>query len=267
MTRPSSLARATGTLLLLLAADVGLPAIAYGADIDDIDDTGKPSKAKKNKPEDAAKADVTAVIREVEKGLYAKSAVGLTMWLGPNYGFATPVAPIFGGPLVKPGPQLAFAVGQEFLDQEKQSAAWEVAFTQGTHNGVTWELQERSQMDELGFTAYHIQGDVRSFMLMVNGEYSYYPTRRIGIGARLGAGLMLTPLLMKKDFYYSTVVPAWNGFDPAVTRTPHPWIFAGPTFEYYTKLSHFSVGVDIDVGFAIGFDLGIMSTGYVKYTF
>lgn len=265
MTRSSSLVRATGTLLLLLAAEGAT--VAHAADIEDIDGGGgKTPKPKKNKSEEAAKGDITEVIREVEKGLYAKSAVGITTYL-LTYGYGGPATQIFGQPLLKPGTQLGLAFGGEFLDQEKQSAAWEVAFTQGTHNGMAWELQERAPMDESGLTAYHIQGDMRTFMLMVNGEYSVYPTRRIGVGARLGAGLMLTPLLMNKDFYYSEVVPAFGGFDPAVHHNPHPWIFAGPTFEYYTKLSHFSVGVDIDVGYAIGFDLGVMSTGYIKYTF
>jgi hypothetical protein len=41
----------------------------------------------------------------------------------------------------------------------------------------------------------------------------------------------------------------------------------GPTFEYYTKLSHFSAGIDVDVFYAIGFDLGLNATGNLKYTF
>ena len=44
-------------------------------------------------------------------------------------------------------------------------------------------------------------------------------------------------------------------------------MFAGPTFEYYTKLSHFSVGVDVDVVYGIGWDLGLNATGALKYTF
>ena len=44
-------------------------------------------------------------------------------------------------------------------------------------------------------------------------------------------------------------------------------VLGGPTFEYYTKLSHFSVGLDADVFYAFTFDLGASVTGYLKYTF
>ena len=37
--------------------------------------------------------------------------------------------------------------------------------------------------------------------------------------------------------------------------------------EYYTKLSHFSVGADIDVLYMLGLDLALNPTGYLKYTF
>jgi len=41
----------------------------------------------------------------------------------------------------------------------------------------------------------------------------------------------------------------------------------GLTFEYYTKLSHFSVGADIDAMYIVNFDLGISPTAYLKYSF
>jgi hypothetical protein len=44
-------------------------------------------------------------------------------------------------------------------------------------------------------------------------------------------------------------------------------VLLGPTIEYYTKLSHFSVGMDLDVTYVLNFDLGISPLGYLKYTF
>ena len=48
---------------------------------------------------------------------------------------------------------------------------------------------------------------------------------------------------------------------------PHPVVLGGPTLEYYTKLSHFSAGIDTDIFYAVGFDLGVSATGTLKYTF
>jgi hypothetical protein len=52
-----------------------------------------------------------------------------------------------------------------------------------------------------------------------------------------------------------------------VHENPHFMGFAGPTLEYYTKLSHFSVGIDADIVYAYDFDLGAHFSGYLKYTF
>jgi hypothetical protein len=41
----------------------------------------------------------------------------------------------------------------------------------------------------------------------------------------------------------------------------------GPCLEYYTKLNHFSVGLDADFVYAIDFDLGLNVTAALKYTF
>ena len=47
----------------------------------------------------------------------------------------------------------------------------------------------------------------------------------------------------------------------------HPVVRGGPPFEFYTKLSHFSLGVDTDIFYAVNFDLGLSITGSMKYTF
>ena len=63
------------------------------------------------------------VIREVERGYYAKAQVGSTMYLAT-----------FGG-IVRPGSALAIAFGNDFIDHENNSMAWEVSLYQGVHNG------------------------------------------------------------------------------------------------------------------------------------
>ena len=189
------------------------------------------------------------VIREIERGYYLKSAIGSTFYLG-NYSRT-----------LQAGTLLGFAGGSDFIDNEKNSAAWEVQFTQGVHNGTRWENQAGNFAPN-----EYIQGDTRTFLLAANIEYSIYPSRRLGIGARLGAGIMLSPLLIESTAYAETVEQEF-GVTTTVHRNPHPLVFVGPTFEYYTKLSHFSVGADVDVSYALGFDLGLSAAGYLKYTF
>ena len=139
--------------------------------------------------------------------------------------------------------------------------SWELSFQQGVHNGAPWETQAGAIEPNR-----YIQGDTRTFSFLGSYEISAYPVRRIGLGFRVGAGLVLTPLLMVRDHYETEVLGEW-GVRPPVHETPHPVVFGGPTFEYYTKLSHFSIGVDVDASYAIGFDLGLTTTGYMKYTF
>ena len=77
------------------------------------------------------------------------------------------------------------------------------------------------------------------------------------------------PLLVDSQYYQEDIIPAWGGTgnEPPVHRGPKPMVYAGPTFEYYTKLSHFSLGLDLDVIFPIGLDLGASATLFFKYTF
>ena len=69
------------------------------------------------------------------------------------------------------------------------------------------------------------------------------------------------------DYQEDVVLDTWGGIAPNYHETPHPVVLFGPGFEYYTKLSHFSVGLDTDVFYAINFDLGMNIAGYMKYTF
>ena len=195
----------------------------------------------------------TRTVREITKGTYAKTNVGAGLVLGRYSQWA------------KPGTSIALAVGQDFLDQENMSMAWEIAFFQGINNAVHYEDQAAAGCVQLGSC---IQGDLRTYMFAGLYEFSIYPSRRFGIGLRAGGGILLSPLLMD-EFYYDTegVSGQWNGARPTVHDEPHPAVVGGPTFEYYTKLSHFSMGVDIDAYYAVGFDLGVSFTGTMKYTF
>ena len=215
---------------------------AYAQDLDL--DTDKKKKKKE------FKVEIDQDVKEITKGWYAKSSLGGAVYL------------LNMSQSVQPGAVLGLSVGQDFIDQSTFSAAWEASFAQGVHNGLTIEEQ-----DQLGCaqTFSCIQGDLRTFTLQASAEASWYIAKRYGIGIRAGAGLMIIPLLVEETYYLERIPSSWS--ESQIHSTPHPVGMAGLTFEYYTKLAHFSVGVDVDVAYSLGFDLGVGGAGYLKYTF
>ncbi len=237
---------------VLLSALFVAPAIIHSRDAsaesyDDLDEGSSDRQRNRKGP------DLDRDVREITKGTYAKTNVGGAIYLG-NY-----------RSYVRPGTTLGLAVGKDFINQERMSMAWEVMFFQGVHNGTYYEEQGAQGCYQVGNC---VQGDLRTYTFGGTVEWSTYPHRRVGIGARAGAGLMLSPLLMDETYYANEVVAgAWNGYTSPVHEQPHPVVMGGPTIEYYTKLAHFSAGLDTDIFYAIGFDLGVSITGALKYTF
>lgn len=250
--------------LSLVLATPFVSDLAHAQDYDDLDEPSAKSK-KEKKGKSPAAAGREEVIREVERGLYAKASLGSTSYL-LNYGYSAAI----GSAVLKSGTSMGLAIGDDFVDNERNSMAWEVAFSQGVHNGANYQILGRAVSGGQVPAAAAIQGDTRTFAGLANFEYSIYPSRRLGIGFRAGGGVMLSPLLMNEEAYAGEVCQDFGGACPildAVHRTPHPVGFGGPAFEYYTKLSHFSIGADIDAMYAVGFDLGVSASGYMKYTF
>ena len=240
------------TLLLALMATstLLLPEQAMAQGYDDLDegassdDAAQPNRRKERE------------VREVVKGVYAKSNVGGASYLRNFRGW------------VKSGTAVGLAVGMDFVDKETSSIAGELNFTQGIHNGTDYRTQADYVCRSLGGPAPCVQGDLRTYTFSGALEASIYPTRRVGLGGRLGAGLLRSPLLMDELAYSTDVLSDWNlPSDPGYHSKFKPLGFVGLTAEYYSKLSHFSVGADIDVFYALNFDLGLNWTGYFKYTF
>ena len=193
-------------------------------------------------------------IREIEKGTYAQANIGSAFYLDK-----------FAG-AVSPGTSLGLSIGHDFVDQETTSMAFEFDFFQGIHNGTNYQNQ-------VGVGPY-VEGDLRTYTLVGLLEWSYYPTRRVGLGLRAGGGMMTSPLLMEEQAYRDQVLGAWaDGGDPNYKGDPgyhgvwHIVGMGGPCIEYYTKLNHFSVGLDADFVYAIDFDIGMNVTAALKYTF
>jgi hypothetical protein len=232
-------------LMIALSSLVLVPGTTSAQDLDL--DGGATKKKRKE-----FKVKIDQEVKEVTKGWYAKSTIG-----GAAY-----VMSLNG--VVYPGAVLGMGVGQDFYDQQNFSMAWEVNFLQGVHNAIYYEQQAANGCAQLGTC---VQGDLRTFSLVGSAEASWYLAKRFGFGVRAGAGIMAVPLLMDREYYLTDVVGEWSGIESAVHSSPHPLGMGGLTFEYYTKLAHFSVGLDVDATYALGFDLGVSGNGYLKYTF
>lgn len=251
-------------LLALTVSGVSLMAadVASAQDLDNLDEPqGKKKKDKKKKEEAVIASD--EIVREIERGLFIKANAGMSAWL-LRYGSQGPGL----GSMVRPGSTVALTLGQDFVDEPNRSMAWEVILHQGVHNGMDYREQAALARQGLISQADFMQGDTRTFALMAAYEFSGYPSRRLGVGFRAGAGVMLTPLLMQSQLYTTEVEGEAWGTRSTFHSSPHIPVFAGPTIEYYTKLSHFSVGIDADVGFIVDIqELTVNTTGFMKYTF
>lgn len=238
-------------MFMLSLALLQSPAPVYAASVDDEpsdleesdEDKGKKKKSSSKKQQQ---------VREIVRGVYAKANAGVAAYLLPPFSQS-----------VSSGTLVSLGVGQDFVDNERSSMAWEIDVVQGLHNGVDYQTQAQAGC---GSGAPCTEGDLRTYTLTVNYEYSAYVTRRLGIGLRVGGGVMYSPLLMNPDFYASDVLTEFGG-DPGLHNSPKPVVIGGPTFEYYTKLSHFSLGVDIDASYGIGWSLAVNASGALKYTF
>jgi hypothetical protein len=247
---------------LLLAAALAVPALATSSSAfaqDGYEDLDNPDGEKVSKPAKQRKnrQNLDGPVKEITRGTFAKSSVGGALYLGNFAGF------------VSAGTSVGLSVGHEFYDQEGLSMGVEAMFFQGIHNGCYYELQAAAECPNApGQPGPLIQGDLRTYTLAAVYEISIYPARRFGMGLRAGGGVLFSPLLMNEQYFNEEVVAdAWGGQNPGYHGAPHPVVMGGPTFEYYTKLSHFSVGLDTDVFYAVNFDLGTSVTGYLKYTF
>jgi hypothetical protein len=237
-------------LLSLSAICTGLSLLSPKASAQDLDfDSTEEKKSRKKKVKNV---EFNRDVREIERGMYSKVNVGATIYVLNH-----------PAPFTAPVNSLALSVGNDFVDRESMSMAWEVSFLQTVHNGAAYDQQPGN----LAVNNY-FQGDTRGFALLGGYEISKYPSRRLGIGLKLNAGVMGMPVLMDTASFDTLVVgQSWGLTASPNHRKVYIPVGGGPTLEYYTKLAHFSVGMDVDVLYIVGWDLGVQPTGYMKYTF
>ena len=177
--------------------------------------------------------------------MYLKANIGSNTYIGTYSGMVRPVIAVNLG------------IGSDFVDNENMSLAWEFQFAQALHNGP--------KLDEIPALTGGplVQGDIHTLSGIVTLEASFYPTQRLGLGVRAGSGMMFIPVLMEATAYETEIVAVPRGGTlRRCMMVLFRWSCGGPTLEYYTKLSHFSVGVDVDVYYVVGFDLALAPTGY-----
>jgi hypothetical protein len=191
-------------------------------------------------------------VREIQRGFFAKANVGGLGYVG-LFGLST-----------EAGIMVNLGIGQDFIDQEKLSMSWELSLSQGINSGADYFTQASAGC-LVG--APCTQGDLRSYNIGAAYEVSFYPVRRVGIGLRLNGGILLSPLLIDETAWVEEVLPEYGGVDFGYHGAIHPIFGGGPTVEYYTKLAHFSVGLDTAFFYGINWGMGWEASGFLKYTF
>jgi len=226
--------------MLLIMAALALPQDAVAQD------RGERRRAREAEKE---------LVREIERGAYVKSNVGSSIVIPVTARSATPATGATYSGVVF----LGLSVGGEFVDEERFSAAFEGMFGQS--------LVQGPRTDALTFENSLTQGDFHALMGLGILEASFYPVRRLGIGIRAGGGMTVMPLLMDLSQYQADIVPQIGGVPAPAHEGPLVTLIGGPTIEYYTKLSHFSVGADLDFVYILDFNPAFVPSGYLKYTF
>ncbi len=242
---------------LLTAASLTLVASPSSAQEDDgdsgssddpggMEDGGKKSRGGK-------KAGPPVKIREVVKGFYARVDIGYLAWLGLNYvdGAGNSLSSVSGGNAVD------VAFGYDIVDQLGFTLSVEGDFFQGINNGVT--------STECGCQS-PVQGDFRSIGGLGRAKFGLNfggrKIRRLSAYFHAGGGVFVAPSLR----------PDEQGTPEAglIHSGPAGLISGGAGLEYYTRLSHFSLGVDLSVYVVVGMavtPIGIAAAPFIKYTF
>jgi hypothetical protein len=162
--------------------------------------------------------------REIVHGLYAKAHVGYQLWVGTPY--------------VSYGPQFMFGAGYDFLDQLSYTVSAEANLLMGTINGISG-----SQAGVPGDSP--VQGDFQSIggIVAVRGAYNLGGTeiKRLSLYARAGGGVWYSPEARGAEDDDNPI----NGI---TLQTPHgapkPTIAGALGAEYFTRLAHFSLGIE-----------------------
>ncbi len=201
--------------------------------------------------------------REVVKGAYLKMNVGPIFWLPPISNVTT-----------TSGTELDFSFGYDVIDRLPFTLTVEASFSTIITNGTGINDNESFQALLEAGIAPTIQGDFRVFAGTVNvrlgPNFGGRKTKRANFSIQVGGGGGYSPPLIDlKDAEIQNRMNANNlGF--IMQGRFLGLITPGLGIEYYTKLSHFSIGLDVDANIILGGPapaIGIGADFFAKYTF
>ena len=247
-------------LLLLLAVPLAVPSVAmaqeddpdedYPDDDDDDDDIEEDESPRERRAPPKRKRPT----REVVKGAYAKINLGPLFWLGDISPFVS-----------SSGTEIDFSFGYDVLDRLKFTLTVEASFFQVISNGDGVSV-------DLAFGS-PIQGDFRIFggmaAVRAGPNVGGRRVKRLAIAFHAGGGIAYSPPLvdMQSQNVISRIAASY-GF--IMQGIPLGLVQGGMGLEYYTRLSHFSLGLDVDFNVILGgpvVAMGLATNAFIKYTF
>ncbi len=217
-------------------------------------DIDRDSSARARRARETQQRKRKRPVREVVKGAYAKLNFGPLIWLPPISGFTSST-----------GTEMDISFGYDVLDRLNFTLTVEASFFQLVTNGDGVSI-------DLPF-ASPIQGDFRVFggmaAIRAGPNIGGKRVKRLSIAVHAGGGVGYSPPLVDMQSQNVNARIA-AGYGYIMQGRPLGIIQAGAGVEYYTRLSHFSLGLDLDFdvllgGPVIGMGLGI--NAFVKYTF
>lgn len=275
MSKPYSL------LLLLIALPllVGAPAVALAQDDeeypDDDDDDEYPDdddeRSSRGDPDEPRARPERATTkkrpsREVVKGVYAKANMGAGIALPPFRKYTSGTST-----------QVDFSVGGDVIDRLGFTLTIEGSFFNMISNaaGPFDQRADPTRPCNTGEVAgsiciskvqggYNLIGGTAAVRFGPN--FGGRRVKRLHLAIQVGGGVGYSPLLVDE----TTAVFASNG--PILLQGRAVGLITpGVGLEYYTRLSHFSIGIDVDFNVAIGgsnlLAMWVTPSLFIKYTF
>ncbi|MBJ93330.1 MAG: hypothetical protein CMP23_02520 [Rickettsiales bacterium] len=232
----------------------------------DLDRDARRKRVRPSDRDDRRKTKRKRPAREVVKGAYAKINIGPLFWLGDIKGDN-----VSRTGTAASGTEIDFSFGYDIVDTLGFTLAVEGSFFQVITNGTG--ISEDAN-DRLGLPSV-IQGDFRIFgaiaAVRAGPNLGGKRVKRLNISGHVGGGVGYSPPLV--DLESPTIVGRINSeYGGILQGRPLGLVQGGVGIEYYTKLSHFSLGLDVDFNVVIGggaplIGMGLATNIFVKYTF
>jgi hypothetical protein len=280
-------------LAVLLGVAVALPSAAFAQDEDDPqeedddepeeeeepeeegsmdEEDNKPSGVDLDREEETARARrqretqegrKKRPVREIVKGAYLKVNLGPLFWLPAMSNFTNTT-----------GTEMDFSFGYDVVDTLGFTLSIEGSFFQVITNGHGVSMDPQSDPRAANSP---IQGDFRIFggtaSVRAAANIGGRRVKRFSISGHGGGGVGYSPALV--DLTNPEVVARITFANSEGARyimqdRPLGLIQGGLGLEYYTRLSHFSVGLDIDFNVILGgpiVAMGLATNAFAKYTF